>query len=401
MRIAVFWFIVILLFTGCTANSNHDPSVDHPAVTNSKYPYLNSSEDTLYMSWLTATDSSSYSLQYASYNDKKWNPPQTIASDSSWFVNWADYPSITVHSNGMMAAHWLNKRAGGPYSYDVNVSLTDSAKRWSPPITPHNDNTASEHGFVSIIPWNHNSFLMVWLDGRRTANRPEGNYSDITKAMTLRGALISAGGEIRKRFLIDDAVCDCCQTSLTKTPNGAIVAYRNRTGEEVRDIYISRFNGNSWSTPQAVHHDNWEIGACPVNGPKVVADDSTVAVAWHTGATPTPTTKVAISTDSGLNFGQPKKLNNQTSLGRVDAAVSDEQLFISWMESGTENAILQLATIDRTSKQKTTKTISAINKSRKTGFPQMEIVGNQLFFAWTNVDSATPKIEMKSIPLPQ
>jgi len=352
------------------------------------------------MSWLTNIDSSNYSLQYAHYNGKTWNSPQTIASDSSWFVNWADFPSITTNSSGMIAAHWLNKKTGGPYSYDVNVSLTDSAKRWSPPITPHDDGTASEHGFVSIVPWNGNSFLMVWLDGRRTANRPDEAYYDITKAMTLRGAIITAEGKIRNRFLIDDAVCDCCQTSLTKTPTGAVVAYRNRTDDEVRDIYISRFDGDSWSSPQAVHQDNWEIGACPVNGPKVLAHNSTVAVAWHTGATPTASAKVAISSNSGRTFDSPVTLNNKESIGRVDAAINGNKLFVSWMESGDKNAHLQLASINRTSKKITTRTNSAVSESRKSGFPQMELLGNQLFFAWTNVDSTATNIEMDSISLP-
>lgn len=389
-------FLFMGIFFGCSNRDQQMEVLDNPAQSGSKYPYLSKTGNTVYMSWISGNGGNTHTLNYARFVDGDWSPVQSIARDSSWFVNWADFPSITANTDGLMATHWLNKMAGGPYAYDVNVAISKSSNRWSSPITPHRDSTATEHGFASIVPWDKNTFLAVWLDGRRTAGRSEDEYYNINKAMTLRGALISADGEIKKSFLIDDSVCDCCQTSLVKTEDGALVAYRNRTDEEIRDIYLSRFDGNNWTEPQAVFNDNWKIGACPVNGPKLAAEGSTVLLAWHTGADDDPTAKAAVSADGGTQFTDPIVLSKSTSLGRVDAALHNGKAYVSWLEKDPKNqeeANLQLAAFSAKTPAKRTLTIDQINSSRKTGFPQMEVVGDKLIFAWTEVDSTSSKIK--------
>jgi len=386
----------------CTNSGQDIKSFDNPASQSAKYPYLYASGDSLYMSWISTNDSTN-ALNFSRYANGQWNSPQAIARDSSWFVNWADFPSIIADKNGPVAMHWLNKKSGGTYAYDVNIATSAQGNKWSPHITPHTDHTATEHGFVSMIPWDDNTILAVWLDGRRSANRTPDEYYDISKAMTLRGALISTAGEIEQTFLIDDSVCDCCQTSLVKTDSGAVVAYRNRTDDEIRDIYLSRFDGTSWSNPTVVHQDDWKIGACPVNGPKLAASGSSVLVAWHTAADDKPAAKASISTDYGKSFGKPVILNEHESLGRVDAAIQNGKGYVSWMEKSPKSkelANLQLASFGIPDTAFQTKTISQLNSARKTGFPQMEVAGDQLIFAWTAIDSTTSTVKTFRAKLP-
>ena len=54
--------------------------------------------------------------------------------------------------------------------------------------------------------------------------------------MTLRSALISTDGVLLEDHLVDDLVCDCCQTDVAETAHGPIGVYRNRTRQEIRDI---------------------------------------------------------------------------------------------------------------------------------------------------------------------
>lgn len=394
----ILFFLAAGIVLGCSNSGNEVNSFDNPASDSSSFPYLYGHGNSLYMSWITSTDRG-HALQYARYSDQNWSNPNTIAQDSSWFVNWADFPSIIANSDGPVAAHWLDKIPGGPYAYNVNISTTGAGDQWSSSFSPHMDGTATEHGFVSMVPWDENTILAVWLDGRRTADRSESEYYDLDKAMTLRGALLSTDGEIKKEFLIDEAVCDCCQTSLIKTSDGAVAAYRNRADGEIRDIYISRFDGNEWSEPNIIHEDGWKIGACPVNGPKLASADSTVLLAWHSGADNNPSAKAAISMDGGTNFTDPIIFNNNESLGRVDAALKNEKAFVSWMEKDGDEAKLQLASFAQSDTSFTTLNIDQINSSRRAGFPQMEVVGDQIIFAWTDVDSADSRIKTKSLSL--
>ena len=43
-----------------------------------------------------------------------------------------------------------------------------------------------------------------------------------------------------ERAVLDARACDCCQTDAAMTSAGPVVVYRNRTEEEIRDIYIAR-----------------------------------------------------------------------------------------------------------------------------------------------------------------
>jgi len=391
-------FLLVGFFVGCNTTPENPEQFSNPTTSNSVYPHLYSAGDQLYMSWITKNDSNSHSLNYASYSNDEWSTPKTIATDSTWFVNWADFPSIIADKNGPIAAHWLNLENPGPLAYDVLISTVKS-NGWTDTIIPHNDGTSTEHGFVSMIPWDSDSFLAVWLDGRQTEGRSDEDYYNIDNAMTLRGALINRNGKIKQRFLIDDAVCDCCPTSLAKTSDGAIVAYRNRTNNEIRDIYTSQFNGKEWTNPKAVYNDGWEIGACPVNGPKLAAEDSLVTIAWHTGTNDNPTSKYAYSMDNGTSFSEPVILNKGTSLGRVDAEIYRGISYLSWMEKTGAKTMLKMASFNKDKAITKSNTVANLNESRSTGFPQMEQIENNLVFAWTNPDSTQTEVITKKMAI--
>lgn len=383
----------VIFSLGCTNSNNSIATVDHPAYSNSEFPYLYSDNDSLYMSWLSHhPEEKISSLNYARYTGDTWSEPVTIARDSSWFINWADFPSVIAGKEGAVAAHWLHKIPGGTYAYNVNISVVDSTDSWSPPVTPHFDQTATEHGFASMVLWDEQTVLAVWLDGRQAEGSSGDDYYDLANAMTLRGALISTSGEVKETFLIDDAVCDCCPTSLIKTEDGAMVAYRNRTGDEIRDIYLSSFNGEEWSRPESAYNDKWKIAACPVNGPALAADDSLVVLSWFTAAGDQPAVKAAVSTDKGNTFDEPADLNEDVPLGRVGATVYKGAPYVSWIEKGDSLAYIKLKNLDEPERSPTV--LSAIDESRSSGVPQLTQIDNKLIMAWTDISGPEPRIKM-------
>ena len=60
--------------------------------------------------------------------------------------------------------------------------------------------------------------------------------------------------------------------------DGPIAVYRNRTDDEIRDIYVSRYEMGAWTVGKPVHNDGWHVEACPVNGPVVSAHGKDVTV---------------------------------------------------------------------------------------------------------------------------
>lgn len=274
---------ILLLATltiACKEQGKNQPSpateseisiLQNPAGENSAMPRLFSDGQDLYMSWVQVADSVS-SLHYAKLQQGEWSSAEEIISGSDWFVNWADFPAIAAN-NGHILTNFLQKSADGTYTYDVKLNCFDAGtSTWKKDFILHTDGTKSEHGFVSVIPYEDNGFFVSWLDGRNTmAAGHDDHTSHGGGAMTLRAAVVNGKGEISSEVELDDRVCDCCQTSTAMTTNGPIVVYRDRSEDEIRDISIIRRVNEEWLAPQIIGTDHWLIKGCPVNGPAVDA----------------------------------------------------------------------------------------------------------------------------------
>ena len=340
----------------------------------------------LVLSW-QAIDGDMASLNYARLEKGAWSKPVRVAQGDNWFVNWADYPSVEPMADGRLAAHWLVKRDAGTYAYDVWISLSADGASWGEPFIAHHDGTSSEHGFVSLFPWAGNTGA-VWLDGRETSGgEHEHDHEDSGDAgMTLRFGLFDAQGLTVQEGLVDELTCDCCQTDTALAGDALVLAYRDRTQEEFRDIAVSRYDGQTWSEPVLVDDQHWTISGCPVNGPAISARGEDVAVAWFTGAAGTGQVKAAISRDGGRSFGPPIMLDPAGAIGRVDIAWLDEQdLAVSWMGRADPDADLKVMRLQNGTAAGEALTVTHMSESRRSGFPQMVLQGNKLVFAWTEV----------------
>lgn len=368
---------------------------DNPGSTAGSEPSLYVSENgTIYLSWIQAKEKEKSKLFFSKLieHDLTWSEPKLISEGNDWFVNWADFPSITSFGNGSLAAHYLAKSANGTYDYNVNITISnDDGNTWNKSLIPHDDKTNSEHGFVSKVALANNEFLSVWLDGRKYAYAEKD--SSIAKEMTLRCATIDNKGLLSEELELDDRVCDCCQTDTAMTQNGPIVVYRDRTTKEIRDIsYVRRVNGK-WTKPKSLHSDNWSIFGCPVNGPAITTYKSKVAVAWFTAANDNAEVKVAFSEDNGASFGKPITVNQEKPSGRVDIEFIDgDSILVSWLDNVNENALIQLQKIQENGIKSSVISVTETSKERSSGFPRMVIKDDQAFIAWTNSgDSLTVK----------
>lgn len=393
MRITLILSIsIILLWFGCSTDATLKiKEIKSPAEPNSSLPRLfTDNTGTIFMSWVEEKQNLAL-LKYSTYKNNTWTEPETITQDSTWFLNWADFPSIIAQNGKPMASHWLNKVEGGTYAYNINMAVHNNS--WSKAFTPHSDNTPTEHGFVSMTPVTDSTFIALWLDGRNTDNRKDDEYLDLNKSMTLHAALINSNSEIEQHFLVDESVCDCCNTSITKTDQGFIAAYRDRTEDEIRDIYVTSFVDGVWSEPVVVHADNWKIAACPVNGPAIDAKGSQVAVAWFTGTEGYPKVKMAISNNSGRTFSEPIVIDDASPLGRVDLNIAEDDLWVSWLASSAEDADLKIRSYSLDGNRKSEYTLPDPSNSRNTGFPQIAVQENGLLISYTDVTDSRPRVK--------
>lgn len=362
-------------------------STESPAGTASREPDLTATADgRILLSWVQQTSDKRYALKISEHKDGRWSEPRAVAEGENWFVNWADFPSVIALADGSLAAHWLVKSGTGKYAYDVNISVSkDGGRTWSKPVVPHRDETETEHGFVSLLPLTDGKVGAIWLDGRNFKEvEHSSDHGSPDANMTLRYAAIDAAGTISDEKVLDERVCECCQTSATMTSDGPIAVYRDRSEDEVRDISVVRYRQGAWQSPQTLAADRWKINACPVNGPAIVADGKRVAVAWFTEANDEPKVQVAFSNDAGATFGNAVRVDEGQTIGRVDVVLMpDGSALVCWLSGTVEGGELRVRRVQANGLLGQSVVLAKTDISRSSGFPRMARRGSEVHFAWT------------------
>ncbi|MFT4759153.1 MAG: hypothetical protein ACI9XO_002761 [Paraglaciecola sp.] len=406
-RIICFIIGLSLFLVACQQKSDTQPifkTVKTASENGGESNLFVSETGEVYLSWVEYLGDTMDILYFSKLKNEQWSTPKEITRGKDWFVNWADFPSLVTYKTGgkNLAAYWLEKSANGTYDYDIHIIQSqDSGNNWGNEFIIHRDSIAAEHGFMTMVPLSNDRIFATWLDGRNTKTDQEDPVENHGHshggAMTLRTAEFDIGDHVFEEAELDNRICDCCQTDAALTADGAIVVYRDRSEQEIRDIAIVRKEKGQWTTPHLVHADNWEIAGCPVNGPAVSAIERTVAVAWFTAANAKPTVKISFSQDSGKTFESPIIVSNHTPLGRVDVELlSKKEAIVSWLEETDNGAAIFAKKIARNGETEENILLTETDPSRQSGFPTMVKMPDQMVYSWTAIDSVTTMTKIKT-----
>ncbi len=282
-----------------------------------------------------------------------WSPPETIATRPSLFLSNLDTPQLAIGSTHRLAL-WPEEsppppspsihgdhshtppatHAGhGTRTFFLSTSpVTASSPEWSPPVPLAPDSPVVE--FAAAVPLSDGRILVAWLDGR--ARSAGGAMQLRSRIHTIPTTDTPVPPSLSPDILLDPRVCDCCPLALTAFPDGsALLAFRDRSDEEVRDIHVARFDPtDGWRSSKLLHADDWRIAGCPVNGPALDSLGPHVATAWFTAAGSRAAVLSSASTDAGARFTQPARLHAATPLGRAAVALFDDgSRLVSWIET--------------------------------------------------------------------
>jgi len=377
-------------FTACGRGASTPPEpwtltlepAPSPAGDGTAQPQITASNDAVILSWLENT-SSQTALKFSERTAAGWSAPRLVAFGDDFFLNYADVPSVARLSDRTLVAQWLVTNVGNADGYDLRLARSsDDGRTWSMPFSPHHDGTKTQHGFASLFDTG-GGLGAIWLDGR--AMTPgKGPDAEATGDMALRAAHFDRAWKQLADNAVDLRVCECCPTAAAVTTDGPIVAYRNRSADEVRDIYTSRFTGHAWTVPAPVHDDGWKIDGCPVNGPALGATGRSVAVAWFTAPKDDGHAFVAFSTDAGRTFSAPVQVDDAGSLGRVDVEqMADGSALVAWVEFANRTAAYKVRRVERDGQRSAAVLVADAGQRRNSGYPRMARRGQELVFAWT------------------
>lgn len=368
--------------------------VDNPAGLGARLPRLAPLADgSTLLSWIE-DDQEGHILKFAVHEQGRWIRQGVVAHGQNWFINWADFPSVTAIDETFWVAHWLLKTPGGrSYDYDIQLSFSrDAGQTWSEPQTPHRDNVAAEHGFVSIFPVEGGAGI-IWLDGRAYKQLQPGKFA-------LRYTQLNDNGVLGPEVVIDDDTCTCCWTAAVATSSGPVVAWRGRRAGQIRDHHTARMIGDRWTAPAGLGGEGWSIDGCPVNGPALAAKDNQVAAAWYTAQGDRPRIRVAFSSDAGQHFSRAIDVDSDKPIGRVSLAWLDQQTaLVAWLTAvDREHQQSQLAIRKLTADGLLGPVIPLlpVSAGRGTGVPQLVRNRAGFMLAWTE---STPAYRVRTLQL--
>ncbi|HKY31842.1 MAG TPA: TlpA disulfide reductase family protein, partial [Candidatus Polarisedimenticolia bacterium] len=363
--------------------------VDPPASPGAVTPHLAASGDGVWMTWFepASPGAGAGEVAMARLSPRAggwgWSEPRPVARGERFFANWADFPSVHPGPGGVLLAHWLEMMGEGAYAYGVSLARSaDGGATWIPLGRAHDDSSPTEHGFASMVA-EAGGFRVFWLDGRGMAGGGHGAEGDMTLMTAAVGESVGSGE------VIDARVCDCCQTGAAVTGEGPVVVYRDRSGQEVRDIAIVRRTRTGWSAPAPVHQDGWVVPGCPVNGPAVAAapDGRTLVVAWFTAPSNEPRVLAAFSHDGGAAFDPPVVVDDREPVGRVSVAMDGRGgAVVGWVGGGEgDEAELLLRRVrpGGAAPAGPPFAVARVARARAGGFPRLARAEDRLVAAWT------------------
>ena len=333
--------------------------------------------DRLILSWLEVAGERA-TLKFSERTAKGWSDPKAVYSSENFFVNSFDVPSVRALADGTLAANWLETNGPNPDATQVRLSWSKDGRKdvvaSREPASRWNQNRARVRLAVPVAQRGPGRRLDRWT----SATDPEKETGD----MSLRAALYDASGKQLSETVVNPRVCECCSTAATPTPEGVAVVYRNRSADEVRDIYVSRFVGGHWAPATDVHKDGWKLDACPINGPAISARDNDLAVAWFMAKNDRGQAFVAFSHDAGRSFGSPVRVDDVGSLGRLGVAVlEDGSAAVTWIESAKPRAQLRLRIVKPNGERSAPATITDTAGGER--YPRIARAGNEVLLSWT------------------
>lgn len=363
-------------------------------------PHLSRGADgSVHVVWTSSTAVEGESrLNHRRWTNGKLGPLQVLEQGTGWFVNWADFPQYQEDADGGAVFSWLAHPPSGRGYGTMFRKRREAGAAFSIPQVLHEDREAIEHGFVSLVPLGDGRFFANWLQSAKEGP-PTG----------LRTAILTTEGRVEGERVLDELVCDCCSTDSVVLPSGKVlIAYRNRTEEEVRDIQVRRGvpgDPTSWEEPVTMGGGPWKTTTCPVNGPALAADGSFVSLAGYSEDwRGTKRVSVVCSRGGGKRWLARITLGvGDQVLGRVDTAILPEggPIVVTWLERTETGAVWCARAMTRLGKPGPLLRFAEVEGARPDGFLRLEVTEGGILAAWTDGSAGEVKLGLLKLPSPR
>jgi hypothetical protein len=296
--------------------------------------------------------------------------PERIAADGD------NRPKIAVGPDGTVYVSYTAHLAQ-PYAGNIRLSRSaDGGRTFSTPITVNDNRDPISHRFESLALDPSGKLHVVWIDKRDQAAAGK-TYAGaaLYYASGTDGRLVGAN-----RKLVDHG-CECCRIALAIDGDGTpVIAWRHIFGQNTRDHALQRLDGHSDLI--RVAQDNWQIDACPHQGPAIaISGPGTYHVAWFTNSPTRQGLFYAHSTDRRA-FGAPMAFGDpESQAGHPALLAHGRTIHLAWKEfDGTQGRIRVMSSTDDGVGWSAASTLATA--AGGSDLPQLVNDGDSVFLSW-------------------
>ena len=256
--------------------------------------------------------------------------PERIAADGD------NRPKIAVAQDGTIHVSFTAHLAQ-PYAGNIRLSRsTDGGRTFSPPVTVNDNLDPISHRFESIVLAPDGRLHIVWVDKRDQAAAGK-DYA----GAALYYAELDDGAHVGANRKVIDHSCECCRIALALDRDDTpVIAWRQIFGRDTRDHALQRLDGRS--PVIRVAEDNWNIDACPHQGPTLaISESGTYHVAWFTNSATRQGLYYARATDRNT-FSEPLAFGNTEAQPAHPALLAvGDHIYLAWKEFDGKQATVR------------------------------------------------------------
>jgi hypothetical protein len=384
-RISVLALALALTQGGARAEMNHNHVSEAACETTelrcaSKVTPIFSQDGTLWLAWMAGGQ-----VSVASSKDggRTLSTPAQV-TQGKLDLDWGPdaRPKIALDRKGDIAvafSTFRDKAFNGEVFYSRS---SDGAKTFAAP-RPITDNTESQR-FEALAFDTAGTLFAAWLDKRnRVPVQQAGKTYD---GAALFFATSKDGGATYSRATMAvDNTCECCRLGLAFDPSGhPVIVFRNIFEGSVRDHAIVTFTDQgTWGDVHRVSEDNWQIAACPHQGPSLsIGPNGTYHVVWYTNGTVRKGLFYTRSSDGGKTFSEPMPIGQAARAPSRPYVITGPQgTAIAWKEFDGEKTSVNLMTSADDGKTWSRPRIIATT-SDSSDHPLLVSDGQQYYLSW-------------------
>jgi len=280
---------------------------------------------------------------------RSFAPAVAVTRDQASLDEGADAgPKIAIDRNGRAIVAYAalrDKKYNGQVFYSRSI---DGGRTFSPPLPITSDNESQR--FAALAIDSDGAIFAAWLDKRNRAQAKDNGEAYSGAAVAFAWSR-DGGASFTEARLAHDGTCECCRLDIGFAgPGRPVVLFRNMFDASVRDHAVMTFADREAPGPlYRVSDDDWEINACPHQGPSLaVTPDGAYHAAWFTAGRARKGLFYARSLDGGRSFSNPRPIGDpDRAPSRPSLLGAEGKLWLSWKEfDGEQTRVMIMASRD-------------------------------------------------------